>query len=89
MSAYAINKLGYRVTDADDLRARGAQLADELGLSAEERRAALAGDVPSLHRMGVHPLIVCKLAILNGVDLRTAFAPSPQARARTSREGPP
>ena len=72
MSLYQVQKLIQAVNREPESRAKFLQaresLAEEFGLSGEERAALVELDIRSLYDMGVHPLLLRPFTIIHGVS---------------------
>jgi hypothetical protein len=90
MSAYAVNKLCRDVLRDHDFRARmkadpaAALAAGKYDLTAEEKRALLAGDVVTLHNLGVNDFMMGYLARFGSCGLSV---PSFNEKIRSAKTG--
>ncbi len=76
-AAYGVNKLFYSFNHAENRQAFAADpaaYADRFGLTAEQKRALLAGDFLALLRMGANIYYLAKLAIPSGTSVQDAGA---------------
>jgi hypothetical protein len=71
VSSTGLNRLVYDLADGEDLRARDReQLFKEYGVSPEELELLERPDLRALHDRGLHPLLVCKLGFMQGLEGR-------------------
>lgn len=73
MALYSVQKLFYQLNKdsraGERFRAEKGIMLQEYKLSPAEIKAIIAVDLPTLYRMGVHPLLLRAFATFNGVSL--------------------